>query len=75
VHVLYDIDLFTDSLIVFDQMKEVAVVDQSSGIKSPTMTARPKRLFDPTGKPVNQLLPHQIIISNDGKKRSIQNVP
>jgi len=75
VHVLYDIDLFTDSLIVFDQMKEVTVVNQPSGIKSPTMATRPKRLFDPTGKPVNQLLPHQIIITDDGKKRSIQNVP
>ena len=75
VRVLYDIDLFTDSLIVFDQMKEVAVVDQSSSIKLPKIATQSKRLYDPTGKPVNQLLSHQIIISEDGKKRSIQNVP
>ena len=75
IHVIYDIDLFTDSLIVFDPMKEVAVVSQPNGINSPTMAARSKRLFDTTGKPVNQLLPHQIIISEDGKKRSFQNVP
>ena len=75
VHVLYDIDLFTDSLIVFDQTKEITVVNQASGISPATMATRTKRLFDPTGKPLNQLLPHQIIISDDGKKRSIQNVP
>ena len=77
LHVLYDVDLFTDSLIHFDTVKEVMVADKPSSIQtlSTDQTIQTKQLYDPSGKPVNKLLPHQIIISNDGKKRSIQNVP
>ena len=59
LHVLYDVDLFTDSLILFDTVKEVMVADNTSGIKTPTQSLstlpQGEELYNPQGQRISTL--------------------
>ena len=67
LHVLYDIDLFTDSVIHFDDVKEVIVADKASDIA--TITADPTKnkgfIYNVNG----QLLPRRQTGMNVSRKR------
>ena len=78
---LYDVDLFTDSIRLLPLEKDIVIVDRTTGIsQQPTTVASAPAAataYDPEGRPHNPAipLPNHIIITQDGKKRSIQNVP
>jgi len=77
LHVLYDVDLFSDSIVFFDKTAEAIVIDESSNI-SPQLVDHQistNRNYDTGGRPLTRPFNHQIIITEDGKKRSFQNVP
>lgn len=61
LYVLYDVDLFTDSLILFDTVKEVMVADNTSGIKTPTLPLNQlhqgEEIYNPQGQRTNTLQP------------------
>ncbi len=67
LHVLYDIDLFTDSVIHFDDVKEVIVADKASDIA--TLNADPSKnkgfIYNVNG----QLLPRRQTGMNVSRKR------
>ena len=58
LHVLYDVDLFTDSLVHFDNVKEVMVADQPSGIHTLTQSfTQEEELYNLQGQRTNALQP------------------
>ena len=61
LHVLYDIDLFTDSVILFDDVKEVMVADRTSGIMTPAQPLSPlprgEELYNLQGQQINSQQP------------------
>ena len=58
LHVLYDVDLFTDSLVHFDDVKEVMVADQASNIRTHTQSfTQEEELFNLQGQRTNALQP------------------
>ena len=76
LRIFYDFDLFTDSLCVLAEDKPVVMANKASainGISRDEESVGP--MFDLSGRRINTLQPNQIIITTDGKKRSIQNVP
>ena len=77
VCVFYDIDLFTDSIVKFPVEKDVVILSKATAIAPIGGDKREAGAYpvDLQGRRVNTLVPNQIIISEDGKKRSIQNVP
>lgn len=80
----YDVDLFTDSIVMLPLEKDVIIVDKTTGIDgihadkaTATSANNHSAAFDLAGRRIRptSALPNQIIITEDGKKRSIQNVP
>jgi hypothetical protein len=80
----YDIDLFTDSIVMLPVEKDVTIVSETVGITSvdanrtngntPSTTIQ-GQTYDLDGRRISGISTNQIIITDDGKKRSIQNVP
>ena len=80
----YDIDLFTDSIVMLPVEKDVTIVSETVGITSveanrtngntPSTTLQ-GQTYDLDGRRISGISTNQIIITDDGKKRSIQNVP
>ncbi len=73
--VAYEPDMWGDTLVLFDERKDVVVVDSPTGIKDIRDSDDPAPAYDLSGRRVNIIHNNQIIISRDGKKRSFQNVP
>lgn len=70
IRVIYDVDLFTDSICMFDEIKKVTVVDTPTGIDE-IETEKGKEVYDIAGRKIKTVLPNKIIITNDGKKRRV----
>ena len=92
VRAFYDVDLFTDSIIMLPVRQEVAIESTATGIDTPRVSSLQGEgenkqggvasslkgvKFDLQGRrlPTLPTTKNQIIITEDGKKRSIQNVP
>lgn len=73
--VAYEPDMWGDTLVCFDKRKDVTVIDSSTDINDIRNADDPAPAYDLSGRRVNVINNHQIIISRDGKKRSFQNVP
>ncbi len=78
----YDIDLFTDSIVMLPVEKDVTIVSETTGMadinstQTDTHTSTATRqAYDLAGRKISGTSTNQIIITDDGKKRSIQNVP
>ena len=92
VRAFYDVDLFTDSIVMLPVRQEVAIESTATGIDTPRVSSLRGEgenqqdgvasslkgvKFDLQGRrlPTLPTTKNQIIITEDGKKRSIQNVP
>lgn len=82
LRIFSDIDLFTDSIVMLNEFVErpVTVVttdidEVSSKSSSEGKTSPSTPVYDIFGRRTYTILPNQIYITNDGKKRSFQNVP
>lgn len=78
LRVFNDVDLFTDSICVIYESEPITILPYASGIED--MEIQPSsisdnKVYDLSGRQIKKILPNQIIITTDGKKRSIQNVP
>lgn len=80
LRVINDVDLFTDSLCVIYESEPITILPYAAGIDDVKLEKDDRsiynnKVYDLSGKPLDTILPNQIIITTDGKKRSIQNVP